>query len=1050
MIRVLSVCFLFLCLINLVFAYSSVVTPGIKDKPPSQLRYDPDSYEPDDSYFQAGVLLPTTADQSQNHNLHSSTDTDWYSFTGIPGRTFSFYSNGTTDTRVFLYDNTGVNLITSDDDGNGYPNFRLNYLTSTSAVFYLKVDGYNGVLGDYAIHYYFSYPQDSYEPDNNSSSAVSLNPTPTIQNQDHTLHNSSDVDWYTFYGESGKTYEFSSQGTTDTRIYLYDNTATNQLAYDDDGMGYPNFLLHYTPAVSATYYLKVDGYAGAAGAYLFNYLFYYPADMYEPDNSASQSRYIQIHLSETVEAHTLHNTSDEDWLQIYGTPDIFCYFYSSGNLDTHISIYDDNLVLLAEDDDSGDGDNFSLQFNPPAYAYYKVKISGYGYIGLYNSHYYAYVTPDVYEPDNSVTNFTYIDPTPINQTQNHTLHDYTDQDWFRFFAVPGRNYVFSGTSNSDTSGTIYTDDGVTQLAYNDAGGYPLHFEITFNPPAYGYYKLKVNSSLVQFGPYVFSYYYYVNADTYEPDNTASSSNYLSVGFTNQTQEHTLHNTSDQDWYRFLVSPGVNYMFTSSGMTDTYATLYLDDGTTYVTSDDDSGEYYNFQIILNPTEQRYYKLKVTGYNEAMGSYVLNYYYFSEPDAYEPDDIAAQSLQLTVTYSLTSQEHTIHDFSDEDWFRFVGIPGRTYVFTSQGFTDTRISLYLDDGVSLLDSDEDSGNGYNFLLQFTPTQYAYYRFVVKSLVPSFGAYSLYYYYYADPDIWEPDNLHTSATNITPFYQISYQAHTLHSPTDNDFYRFEGIQGRTYVFYSGGYIDTMIMLYQDDGVTLLSQDDDSGSGYGNFYLTFIPPATAYYKLLVRSSSSAVGTYMFNYAYFLSPDAYEPDNGSGQCTAIAITSLQQSQQHNLQTETDQDWFSFTGYAGRTYYIYSSGNTDPIATLYQSDGVSVLLTDDNSGGGGNFFMTFYCTITATYKIKVTGNNGFMGDYTISYFSPMTAPSNLSIARVADTVHLSWTPSPGVTNYIVEASDNPLTGFSLVEFVSGTQWWGNIITARQFFRVKGVE
>src|SRR5690606_34561614 len=103
------------------------------------------------------------------------------------------------------------------------------------------------------------------------------------------------------------------------------------------------------------------------------------------------------------------------------------------------------------------------------------------------------------------------------------------------------------------------------------------------------------------------------------------------------------------------------------------------------------------------------------------------------------------------------------------RFLGVPGRTYYFVSQGFTNTEILLYHDDGITLLGGDDDSGNGDNFQLAFEPSQYAYYRFSVVSSGNSFGSYSLNYYYYAAPDYWEPDNEQTLATSFSPVAYLS-----------------------------------------------------------------------------------------------------------------------------------------------------------------------------------------------------------------------------------------------------------------------------------------
>ena len=63
------------------------------------------------------------------------------------------------------------------------------------------------------------------------------------------------------------TFETGGAGSAnfDTRLYLYD-ASCNQVAYNDDYTGYGRqSRLVFTPTVSGTYYLKVNGYNGASG-----------------------------------------------------------------------------------------------------------------------------------------------------------------------------------------------------------------------------------------------------------------------------------------------------------------------------------------------------------------------------------------------------------------------------------------------------------------------------------------------------------------------------------------------------------------------------------------------------------------------------------------------------------------------------------------------------------------------------------------------------------------------------------------------------------------
>lgn len=77
---------------------------------------------------------------------------------------------------------------------------------------------------------------------------------------------SSDVDMFRFNLTTSTKVDIKSSGTTDVVAYLYD-VNFNQLAFDDDGAGIPNFRI-VTTLPPGNYYLKVKGYdSGVAGNY---------------------------------------------------------------------------------------------------------------------------------------------------------------------------------------------------------------------------------------------------------------------------------------------------------------------------------------------------------------------------------------------------------------------------------------------------------------------------------------------------------------------------------------------------------------------------------------------------------------------------------------------------------------------------------------------------------------------------------------------------------------------------------------------------------------
>ena len=62
------------------------------DQPPDDHRDPPDSYEPDNFYYDATTLTLTAGLQTQYHTFHTVSDEDWYYFNGVQGVRYVFFS----------------------------------------------------------------------------------------------------------------------------------------------------------------------------------------------------------------------------------------------------------------------------------------------------------------------------------------------------------------------------------------------------------------------------------------------------------------------------------------------------------------------------------------------------------------------------------------------------------------------------------------------------------------------------------------------------------------------------------------------------------------------------------------------------------------------------------------------------------------------------------------------------------------------------------------------------------------------------------------------
>lgn len=101
-----------------------------------------------------------------------------------------------------------------------------------------------------------------------------------------------------------------------------------------------------------------------------------------------------------------------------------------------------------------------------------------------------------------------------------------------------------------------------------------------------------------------------------------------------------------------------------------------------------------------------------------------------------------------------------------------------------------------------------------------------------------------------------------------------------------------------------------------------------------------------------------------LSNDDYEPDADPGSATSIAVGAT--AQRHVL-VPGDVDWFSFAAPAGTTYVIETTGLVDTYLYLYESDGSTLLESDDDGGSYLNARIDWAFSTSGTYYFKVSGD-----------------------------------------------------------------------------------
>jgi len=170
-------------------------------------------------------------------------------------------TTGGTDTFMEFYDAGTRQKLADDDDGGRGSNARIRYNVQAGKRYIAKVSGYEGEAGSYGFRAYLRVlvrlTPDEYEPDDDSASAKMIE---IGKPQQHTFHNTDDVDWVKFQITQPGRYIIRAKGVNsnrlDTYIELFDSTLNSIDEDDDSGEGVDALLS--LRLENGLYYLKVE------------------------------------------------------------------------------------------------------------------------------------------------------------------------------------------------------------------------------------------------------------------------------------------------------------------------------------------------------------------------------------------------------------------------------------------------------------------------------------------------------------------------------------------------------------------------------------------------------------------------------------------------------------------------------------------------------------------------------------------------------------------------------------------------------------------------
>ena len=488
----------------------------------------------------------------------------------------------------------------------------------------------------------------------------------------------------------------------------------------------------------------------------------------------------------------------------------------SDGLDTYLELYDEDGIVIAEDDDGGMGtDSLIFDFQFDASGVYYIHVSAYSGAGDYR------VSLEIADASSGGGEIEF------GETVEAMLRGGGEHEW-EFSGSEGdeiRIAMNATEGDLDCYLELYSPDG-DQLFYDDDSGQALNALIDyFVLPEDGLYRIVASDLSGESGEY-------------ELDLEMAQLEVEGNLVPGQAAAATLELAERHHWlFEGEAGDIVNISLASDDDDlDTYLELYAPSGE-QVTTDDDGGEgssaaIWEFELPHTGT----YRVVARGYNEEeSGDYT----------------ITLEMVELEIVGTLVYDQETsatLEPGRRHHWL-FEGEAGDMVdisMVSVDGDMDTYLELYDPDGEQVVTDDDSGGNSNAAILEFALPQTGTYRVVARSFSGGqAGDYTI---------TLEMTQLEIAGTLV---YDQAVSA-TL-EPGDRHHWLFEGQAGDVVtiaIIAVNEDMDTYLELYDPDGEQVWT-DDDSGGDSNAAIIEFELLLDGDYRVVARGYNSyATGDY--------------------------------------------------------------------------------------------------------------------------------------------------------------------------------------------------
>ena len=321
-----------------------------------------------------------------------------------------------------------------------------------------------------------------------------------------------------------------------------------------------------------------------------------------------------------------------------------------------------------------------------------------------------------------------------------------------------------------------------------------------------------------------------------------------------------------------------------------------------------------------------------------------------------DTAATATPVTATSTTLA---ALTGANDIDYFR-IELPEAGWLRAeTTGNGNQRGALTSEDG-ELIAEDDDSGDGYNFLIEAELQAGVY--FIKVDAPPGWNNPTDYKLVVSFNPASAEDDHGDGAAQATVAATPSTTAGELHNPSDTDYFRFEVAERGLMRVGTVGATDVVGTLISEDGAIRLT-DDDSGTTTNFLIVAKLDPGV-YFVAVTGFDDDATGPYSLDISF--SPLSDAPDDHADSLDGATELEVGSSASGELEVALDRDLFRIEvpGSGPGQLLVKSTGDTDVKGALLAQDGG--LLNESGLPGSDPNFAVGAQVAPGTYILRVAG------------------------------------------------------------------------------------